>query len=95
MKKLPKSVMVGGYNLKIEIVDRVDKENSYGMISLDKGLILIKSGLGSSEWQVFFHEILHAIDQVYNRDTLSEKSIDQISHGLYQVVAQLGWIKDK
>ena len=36
--------------------------------------------------QIFMHEILHAINYVYNSDHLSEDEIERLSQGLYQVL---------
>jgi hypothetical protein len=35
--------------------------------------------------QVFMHEVLHAVDYVYNSDHLFEDEIERLSQGLYQV----------
>jgi len=55
---------------KIEIADR----NA-------EGSIYIEDYVG----QIFMHELMHAVDYVYNSDSLSEDEIERLSQGLYQV----------
>ena len=35
---------------------------------------------------IFIHEILHAVDIVYNNDSLNEDAINHFAEGLYQVL---------
>jgi len=91
--ELPSRVTVGGHQLDVLLVERVDRENSEGAMSTQKGYILLKDDLGARSWHVFLHEVLHAIDEVYNDAKLSERSVEHISQGLYQVARDLGWIR--
>lgn len=56
------------------------EENQYGIV------------IQSNEYnpqkieQIFFHELLHAIDCNYNNYSLDEKTIDGLANGLHQVL---------
>ena len=36
--------------------------------------------------EILIHEVLHAIDWVYNGNSLTETTTDQLAQGLYQVI---------
>jgi len=40
--------------------------------------------------EVMLHELLHAVDNVYNADCLTEDEVNRLAHGLHQVFEQLG-----
>ena len=91
--KLPKTVQIGGFRFKVLKVERIDDNESEGECSVHKKTLLIKEGMGETEFQVFLHEVVHAIGIIYCADTLTEQQVESISQGLFQVVQDLEWIK--
>ena len=91
--RIPKKVKVGGHWYKVHIgyifKERFDRSGDTD--SDIKEIRIAKETLGvplpkSQVEQVFIHEILHAIDWVYNSDELEEKQIKRLAEGLYQVL---------
>ena len=37
--------------------------------------------------QIFFHELMHAIDVTYNNNKLTEDQVDVLANGIYQVLS--------
>ena len=100
--KIPELIKVGGMLIKIFYpTEPVIFKNEKGEDTQADGKILISMGemhiagknvkennVYTKDYigQVFMHEILHAIDYVYNSDHLSEDEIERLSQGLYQVL---------
>lgn len=93
--KIPKKIKVAGHYYKIIIDDEsLSKENIVGNISNDfKEIRLCKYYKSSKRArarseieETLVHEILHAIDNHYNNNSLTEKVINRLSNGLYQVL---------
>ncbi|MCX6262622.1 MAG: hypothetical protein NTY95_17620 [Bacteroidia bacterium] len=100
--KIPESLKVGGMLIKIFYpAEQVIFKDEKGEDAQADGKILISTGemhianknikennTYTEDYigQVFMHEILHAIDYVYNSDRLPEEEIERLSQGLYQVL---------
>jgi len=92
--KIPKEIKVGGHIYKVicpyHFKDRTDRVGACDSL---KNEIVIGDDNGNGEKrnkntieQTFFHEMLHAIDKVYNADKLEEEVVERLSEGLYQVL---------
>ena len=92
--KIPKKIKVAGHYYKIKWDNnQLVKENCIGQTINDFKEIKLckyyksKRARAKSEIErCFMHELLHAVDTNYNNGALSEKAIDRLSNGLYQVL---------
>ena len=98
--KIPSLLKVGGMLMKVIFpTEQTTYKNEKGEDARADGSILMCTGEihiadrneGSNIYtedyigQIFMHEILHAVDYVYNSDSLPEDEIERLSQGLYQV----------
>ena len=91
--KIPKKLKVGGRVFRIKHLHH-SKEENWGLIKYNSSEILLyRYGLKPLEKmskqnmeQTFIHELLHAIDSVYNSFGLGEKTTSRLAEGLYQVL---------
>ncbi|MCK4297097.1 MAG: hypothetical protein KAW56_05340 [Candidatus Marinimicrobia bacterium] len=101
--KIPKKIRISGHDYKVKWDDKkLSKEKLIGDINNDFKEIRLckhyksKRARAQSELErCLFHEILHGIDCHYNNDSLSEKEVDRLSNGLYQVLSDNFIIKTK
>lgn len=98
--RIPKSVKVGGYTLKVKIVSMIDGGDTGGTFSFGTNIIelaryTMRIELGRKKKthvskvcreEFLCHEVLHGIDQFYNGDTLTEKQVENMAKGLHQVI---------
>lgn len=92
--KLPKKLKVGGHIYKIifpfKFTERVDLVGQHDSQTLEIRVNDKDSGgrdiADSRIKEVFWHEILHAIDVAYNGDKIEEDTVRRLSEGLYQVL---------
>jgi len=99
--KILKSLKVGGISLKVIFpTEQTAYKNEKGEDAQADGSILISTGeihianrskegnVYTEDYigQIFMHELLHAINYVYNSDALPEDEIERLSQGLYQVL---------
>ena len=92
--KIPKKIKVAGHWYKIKWDDKgLIKQHLIGQINNDFKEIRLckhyksKRARAKSEIEeTFLHEVLHAVDKNYNNDALSEKALNRLSNGLYQVL---------
>lgn len=100
--KIPSKVKIGGhwYNIifPYKFIERADVD---GYTDHDILEIKIADGDGldqrlaeSKIIEIFFHEIIHAIDHVYNAGALSEETVKRLGQGLYQVLVDNGFLKE-
>ena len=91
--KIPKTLKVGGFNYKVIQGYKFKEKELAGQAdhrSLEIRLSSIDPG-GNKYAQAkieecFLHELLHAVDCVYNCNKLDEDTVDRLSNGLYQVL---------
>ena len=92
--RIPSKLKVGGTTYKIikdyKFIERFDL---IGQIENLKCEIRLQSNDGSGKFnhdrklQIFIHELLHAIDYVYNANKFKDDdTIERLSQGLYQVL---------
>ena len=99
MLNIPKTVKVGGHIQTVEILDTINGGNETGLYKATQDRILIAKHVLSEKGKkelidisesfiqlTFLHELLHAINFIFSGDSLSEKEIDHISEGLFQVM---------
>lgn len=92
--KIPKKIKVAGHYYKIIWDDKgLVKQHLIGTASNDFKEIRLckyynsKRARAKSEIEeTFLHEIIHVVDKNYNNDSLSEKALNRLAQGLYQVL---------
>jgi hypothetical protein len=100
--KIPESLKVGGMLIKVifPVEQMAYKKDESGNDERWDGSVLISTGtmkiadrnkegdIYTEDYieQIFMHELLHAINYVYDSDALSEDEIERLSQGLYQVL---------
>jgi len=100
--KIPNTLRVAGHDYKVFFDDKyLAKEGLFGQCDFVSQKIRLakhaykKARTKSDIMRTLYHEILHAIDGHYNSYSLSEKEVDRISNGLYQVLADNFTVKLK
>ena len=86
---IPKKIKVGGHDIKVVyphyFSDQSDLKD--GVYNSDVNTIyLAHKGDGSRVVLTLIHEVLHAIDEMYNSEGLTEEQVLRLSEGLYQVL---------
>ena len=97
---IPKTLKIGGHNFKIIYPYRFkERFDRLGWTDLDLCKIHLsgtdnidKLPISKIE-EVFIHEMLHAIDEVYNANKLDEDTVKRLSCGLYQVLKDNNLLK--
>jgi len=98
-KRIPKKIRVGSRHYDIDYPHVfTERTDVYGRIISDRGIIMVGSKNASGEtcvkehiWQVFWHEVNHAINQEYCGNLIGseidpEVLIDSIARGVSQVL---------
>jgi len=89
--KPPKSIPVGGYDYKVIQTNVATQHNCRGQCSHVALEITIEhSLLPNIKDEVFWHEVIHAIDKSYCDQELSEVQVAGLASGLHQVMNSLG-----
>jgi hypothetical protein len=92
--KIPSKVKVGGFTYKV-IKNYKFKEDSTLCGQTDNSLLEVRisyidiSGEKRKEEkieEIFLHEILHLVNQIYNANKLDEETVTRLTMGLYQVL---------
>ena len=87
--KVPENIAVGSFDYKIVSVPNL--ANDYKLLGqslADSQVIKIEAdSTPQTKAQVLFHEMVHAISDVYNCE-LEEKNIDRIAQGIASVLAR-------
>ena len=85
--KIPKKILVGGKCYRI-IKNYSFKETSlWGQADHNTLEIRLSGGLASIQLEeVFLHEIIHCVDEIYLNRKLSEDEINGFSQGMFQVL---------
>jgi len=100
--KLPDKVKVGGYWYKVlfpyVFTERTDShaQTCHGSLEIRiKDRDLGGGKLADARIQeIFFHEILHGLNEVYNASGLDEDTIERLGQGLYQFLSDNGYLKE-
>ncbi len=93
--KIPSTIKIGGFDYEIIINQQSDQEldnnNHWGEHSSAKRWIRLHSkAKGQELTNTMIHEILHAVDSVFNNRMLTENETELLANGLHQVLEQLG-----
>ena len=99
--RVPSSIKIGGLTYKVIKNFKFSKKDgsNYKIFIGDanhKNLEIRLSTNGISREKVeetFLHEVLHCVDDIYNNNSLSERSINSLSCGLYQVLKDNNLLK--
>ena len=96
---IPKTVKVGGHVIVVEFVDTLNDGKLAGQFLYRNIKILLAKRVRHSADEelldevapkilevTFLHELLHAVDFIYNTYGSSEKTIDHFSEGWFQVI---------
>ena len=92
--KIPKKIKVGGHIYDVDtnyfFKERFDRCGSSDHQQKEIKITKIDTGgrpRHISDVEVtFIHELLHCVDEVYNANSLEEKSVSVLAEGLYQVL---------
>jgi len=83
------TITIGGHSIQIIRTDSIIDEGGgalHGVWRPREGCIYISRQSGSLQGQTLIHELMHAIDDIYNNGKLDEDTIDALAQGLYQVL---------
>lgn len=87
--KLPKKVNISGYDITIKYAKKVvvNGDECYGVYdSSSKEIILSKGMSDARKREIFLHEFLHAIEDIYRID-ITEDNISCFALGLSQLLS--------
>ena len=92
--KIPKRIKVGGFTYKIRTdkhtSEGLDADGSWGRHRPVSREILLDTSASSQQLSAsFLHECLHAVDNVYADNCLSEAQNKSLSSGLHQILEQM------
>lgn len=98
--KIPKTLKIGGHTFKVIYPYRFkERFDRLGWADLDLNKLYIagedvngKLPISKVE-MLFFHEMLHAIDEVYNANKLDEETTKRLGEGIYQVLKDNNLLK--
>ena len=94
--KVPRKIRVGGIDYTIvKPSKKTDRQLYSNGLDGHHGAytheLVVSSILSEEDASLtLLHEILHAIDTVYNNHGLDERTVSVISNGLYQALRELG-----
>lgn len=92
--KIPSKIKVAGFTYKVKRVKeipgtpRIVGQADHDSVEISV-VTLNKDGKKKSKEAIekcFIHEIFHCLNSNYNNNALNEKTIERLSHGLYQVL---------
>lgn len=91
--KIPKSIKVGGMTYQVKQNHKfLENSDLMGQAVHCENIIRLSGKTQSNTNYAkdkmdscFIHEVLHAIDNVYNNSNLDEPTIERFSQGIYQV----------
>lgn len=86
--KIPKTLKVGGHKYKVIKNHKfTKKENLVGQARHMDLEIRLQRGVNKRKREeIFLHEVLHCVDNIYNHQRMNERALGNISEGLYQVL---------
>jgi hypothetical protein len=86
--KIPESVQIGGHVYKVDLGWLPERGSTrVGEVNHDTHIIgVLRRPSQSAMEETFIHEVVHAVDLVYNNSALGEDEVDALSQGLYQAL---------
>jgi len=91
--KIPPSIKVGGHTYTVSFVEKLwMREGNLGQARHNTDQIIeLEVALHPEQTAAtFLHEVMHVVDRVYNKGSLSEDAIDAMAEGLFQVLSDMG-----
>ena len=93
--KIPASIKIGGFDYLVEVseyhtTELRDNSNWGEHSERQRRIRFDPTALPQQISQTFIHEIVHAVDAVYQGRKLTEDSTHAMANGLLQVLEQLG-----
>ena len=88
---IPDKIRVGGHEYKV-LKNYVFEERADLNAQCASDVCEIRLGQSyrehcqSKKEEIFLHEVIHAVDHVYNGGKLEESSVENIGQGLYQAL---------
>lgn len=101
MFKIPDKIKIGGHFYKVVFpYTFTERHDIDGLVDQDTLEIKLSGGDGTGQKlakskieEHFFHEIIHAIDDVYNANQLDEPTVKRLGQGFYQVLVDNNLLK--
>jgi hypothetical protein len=92
---IPKKIKIAGFDYKIRMDKEADKDlqsmNWLGSQSCNRQLIQVHSDQSPQQMSnTFLHEIIHAVNGLYNNNKMDEDGVNQLANGMHQVFEELG-----
>ncbi len=96
--KIPDKIKIGGHVYKVVFpYTFIERHDIDGLTDQDTLEIKLSAGDGTGQKlarskieEHFFHEIIHAIDDVYNANGLDEPMVKRLGQGLYRMTGRFG-----
>ena len=90
--KIPDTIRIGGFDYKItfDLINNEEGSNWGWWRNFPQKIELSKEAPAQRRSHTFIHELLHAIDDTYLGNKLSEDDVIGLTTGLHQVLEQLG-----
>ena len=86
--RLPKKIEISGYLLAIELKDKiiVNGEECFGVYdNVKKKISLVKGMAPARKKEIFIHEFLHFLEDIYRID-ISEEGVSSMAMGILQLI---------
>ncbi len=83
------TIQLGGHTIEVVLVDVLfDEEQKIelGCYKECENTIYISKTAGTRKSQALLHEIVHAIDDIFNNGHMDEDTVDAIAQGFYQLL---------
>lgn len=96
--KIPKAIKVGGHTYEVVFCDNLwMSEGNIGQARHNlKQRIEIEPKLHPEQIGCsFWHEVIHAINRIYNNNQMGEADVSAISEGLFQVLSDMGIVLER
>lgn len=94
LKLIPSKLRIGGYTVKVDIVDNLLRDQGCcgRFLPCDKQIEIDSSMCEEMQWGTFYHEIVEAMTEIYAIKPLAEDhtSIDILGEVLHQIMRDNG-----
>lgn len=92
--KIGQAIKIAGYSYRIchgsEYDEQLENASSWGRCIGKSREIWLYSKISQQELDnTIIHEVMHAINNVFNADEIKEQEIEKLATGLHQVLDQL------
>jgi len=83
------TIQIGGHEITVIVKESIIDEGGNtlcGIYREREGVILISKQAGAMMAETLIHEVMHAVDTIYNNGKLDEDTIDALSQGWLQIL---------